>query len=77
MTNEMLIVSMFCGLVKFNHEKIILNSNGWATATTKSRMNQTSNQFDLGYQVFQKDYAWYVDFNGKSHDFFDGITLDR
>ena len=36
-------------VVRFNHEHIILNSGGYRTATTKTRMNQASNQFDLGY----------------------------
>jgi hypothetical protein len=30
------------------------------TATTKLRMNQASNQFNLGFSVYQKDYRWYV-----------------
>jgi len=64
-------------VVKFNHEKIILNSGGWNTATTKSRMNQASNQFDLEYYVFQKDFAWYVDFKGKTVDFKDRMELNR
>lgn len=41
--------------------KIILNTGGWFTSTTKSRMNQASNQWGLGYKVYQKDYQWYVD----------------
>lgn len=47
-------------IVEFNHEKIILNSGGWYTATTKTRMNQTSSQFDLGFSISQKDYEWRV-----------------
>lgn len=64
-------------VVKFSPEKIILNSNGWNTATTKNRMNQTSNQFDLGYRVFQKDYSWYVDFKGETFDYSDHMELNR
>lgn len=39
---------------------IILNTGGWKTATTKLRMNQASNQFGLGYQVYQQNHSWYV-----------------
>ena len=62
-------------VVKFNHEKVILNSNGWGTVTTKVRMNQTSNQFGLGYYVFQEDFTWYVDFKGKTIDYYDHMEL--
>tara|TARA_R100001530_G_C4220523_1_gene129808 strand:- start:43 stop:426 length:384 start_codon:yes stop_codon:yes gene_type:complete len=64
-------------VVKFNHNEIILNSGGWETVTTKSRMNQTSNQFDLGFRVYQKDYEWFVECCGKIYDFFDGMRIDR
>jgi hypothetical protein len=47
-------------VVKFNHAKIILNHGGYKTITTKLRMNQTSNQFNLGFRVYQKDFDWFV-----------------
>ena len=47
-------------VVKFNCCVIDLNTGGWDTATTKVRMNQTSNQFNLGFKVFQKDYQWFA-----------------
>lgn len=49
-------------VVKFNDKEIILDSNGWRTATTRSRMNQASNQFDLNFGVFQKKGEWFVRF---------------
>lgn len=56
---------------------IRLATNGYKTVTTKARMNQASNQYDLGYCVYQKDYAWYVDYKGETHDFNeDAITLN-
>jgi len=64
-------------VVKFNHDKIILNSNGWETHTTKQRMNQASNQYGLGYQVFQKDYIWFVNYEGFTIQFYDGMELTR
>ena len=64
-------------VVKFNHNEIILNSGGWETVTTKSRMNQTSNQFDLGFNVYQKDFEWFVNYNGKDYYYVDGMRIDR
>lgn len=39
---------------------ITLNHGGWMSNTTKLRMNQASNQYRLGYQVFQKNGRWFV-----------------
>jgi len=64
-------------VVTFDKHKIELDSGGWDTATTKTRMNQTSNQFGLGFQVFQKEFKWFVDFKDKTLDFFDGMILNR
>jgi len=44
----------------FGDKEIILTTNGWYTPTTKTRMNQASAQFNLGFQVFQKKWQWYV-----------------
>lgn len=74
MTN---VVYHSTAVVKFDSKKIILSSGGWHTNTTKTRMNQASNQYGLGFNVYQKDFAWFVDFKGKTHDFEDGLTLDR
>ena len=56
-------------IVKFNNERIILNTGGWSTVTTKLRMNQASNQFGLGYNVYQKDFNWFVEYQGKTIPF--------
>lgn len=63
-------------VVKFNDFEIILNSGGWYTDTTKTRMNQASNQYRLGYKVFQKDFDWFVDYNGTTIPF-NNNTLER
>ena len=47
-------------VVQFDSLYITLNTGGWETATTKLRMNQTSNQFGLGFSVYQKDFQWFV-----------------
>ena len=65
-------------VVRFNTAEIILNTGGWFTNTTKTRMNQASNQFNLGYRVWQKDFIWYVSYGGKDYEFDgDAITLKR
>jgi len=47
-------------VVKVTPKEIVLNTGGWMSNTTKLRMNQASNQFGLGYQVYQRDFRWYV-----------------
>lgn len=60
---------------------IILDTGGWRTNTTKLRMNQASQQFNLGYSVYQKDHRWFVssghdepdvEFNGYTHTILSG-----
>ena len=65
-------------VVRFNPRCIILKHNGHTTATTKTRMNQTSRQFGLGFEVFQKDFDWFVTYKGKTHPWsFDPMYLER
>jgi len=64
-------------VVKFNSREIILDSGGGHTQTTKARMNQASEQYDLGYQVYQRDYDWFVDYQGQTLEFYDGMVLTR
>lgn len=64
-------------VVKYNEDKIVLDSGGWMTATTKTRMNQASNQFGLGYRVFQKKGDWFVHHKGKDINFSDDMVLMR
>lgn len=55
---------------------IILRTGGWRTATTKLRMNQAFNQFDLPYSVYQKKSDWFVWIRGTdTHIPFDDDTL--
>ena len=51
-------------VVAFDTKRVILHSGGYQTATTKLRMNQAANQFALGFQVFQRNYDWFVRFDG-------------
>lgn len=64
-------------VVAFSPTTILLDSGGWRTPTTKTRMNQTSKQFELGFTVYQRDFEWYVEFNGKEIEFTDRMVLER
>lgn len=63
-------------VVKYGNGNITLNSGGWMTPTTKKRMNQTSETFGLGFKVFQKAGAWFVDYKGNTLDFADNMQLN-
>jgi hypothetical protein len=66
-------------VVKFNDQKVILNTGGWQTQTTVRRMNQASNQFKLGYKVFQRNFNLFVtDRLGCTLEFMNGkVTVYR
>lgn len=65
-------------VVEFSDSWILLNNGGYKTQTTKTRMNQASNQFNLGYRVYQKNYIWYVDYKNKTFQFEgDEMSLSR
>jgi hypothetical protein len=56
-------------VVAFDNKKIMLNTGGWKTPTTKLRMNQAANQFGLDYRVYQENFQWYADFKGRQIPF--------
>jgi hypothetical protein len=64
-------------IVRWDQYRIILNSGGWETATTKKKMNQASYQFNLGYSVYQEDFIWHVSIDGIDYDFRDGMIILR
>tara|TARA_R110000824_G_C15029266_1_gene659182 strand:+ start:304 stop:615 length:312 start_codon:yes stop_codon:yes gene_type:complete len=70
-TNEDYMVVRYwdTAIVRFNESHTILNTGGYDTATTKLRMNQASNQFNLGYRVYQKNFNWFVEYEGKTIPF--------
>ena len=47
-------------VVTFNHAEVTLNTGGYFTSTTKKRMNQSSDEFSLGFAVFQKNFEFFV-----------------
>ena len=62
-------------VVSFNNHTILLKTGGYKTRTTKLRMNQASQVFNLGFEVFQKDFIWYVKFNGVTKEFEDNTMV--
>jgi hypothetical protein len=55
---------------------VTLNTGGWNTVTTRARMNQAANEFNLGFRVFQEKHSLYVRvFDSKPYDFAIGHTL--
>lgn len=51
-------------VVTFDDKTITLDHGGWMSNTTKTRMNQTANQFDLRFGVYQDDYKWFINIYG-------------
>lgn len=61
-------------VVRVNVAHVILNSGGWKTATTRTRINQAARQLGFGYSVTQIRGVWYtngVAWQGRA------ITIDR
>jgi hypothetical protein len=46
---------------------------GWQSRTTKSRLNAILRP--LGWGIFQKDYEWFVNYNGENVPFESGMIL--
>jgi hypothetical protein len=56
---------------------IELFDGGYQTATTKSRLNAILSAFGMdGERVFQKNFNWFVNYNGSPIPFFSGMRLN-
>lgn len=65
-------------IVEFDAECIILRTGGWRSVTTKRKMNQAANQFDLGYSVSQIAGDWFVRTSSGEYEFSgDAVKIDR
>jgi len=64
-------------VISFNDKSIQLNTNGWHTVTTKRRINQASNQYNLGIGVYQSEGNWYVSKGDKVILFIDNMIIPR
>lgn len=54
---------------------IVLNTGGYFTATTKTRMNQFSNQYNLKFKVYAKRGDWFVSIGSKIVLFQNGVAV--
>jgi hypothetical protein len=43
---------------------ITLDSGGWRSSTTKTRINQAASQLHLRFRVSQSDFQWFVSVDG-------------
>jgi hypothetical protein len=65
-------------VVSFSPTQVILRSGGWLTVTTKKRMNDTSREYGLGFDVYQKRGDWFVKLpSGKVVPFRDQMVISR
>ena len=53
---------------------VVLDSGGWRTQTTKTRMNQASHQLGLCFSVYASRGTWYVDCWRSSEDYDNRVT---
>ena len=58
-----------------NTQALKLNTGGWATVTTKSRLNAILSELITGARVFQRAFNWFLNYNNVPHDFMDGMIL--
>ena len=58
-----------------NTKAVKLDSCGYETNTTKSRLNALLDEVKYGARVYQKNWEWFVQFNNEATSFFDGIVL--
>ena len=58
-----------------NLKAVKLNTGGWHSNTTKSRLNAILQEVKYGASVFQKNFNWFLSYNNQTVDFFDGMIL--
>ena len=64
-------------IATFCHETraVKINSCGYQTVTTKSRLNALLEEVKYGCKVFQKNWDWFVNYNNQTTLFRDGMIL--
>ena len=60
-----------------NTQALKLNSGGYTTVTTKSRLNAILDELITGARVFQHKFNWYLSYNNQTVDFWDGMILSQ
>ena len=59
------------------NQALKLNTGGYTTVTTKSRLNAILDELMYGAKVFQKNWDWYLSYNNQTVDFWDGMILSN
>ena len=52
-----------------------LSSCGYETVTTKSRLNAILEEVKYGCKVFQKQFEWFIRYQGQTESFWNGMIL--
>ena len=60
-----------------NTQALKLNTGGWYSVTTKSRLNAILQGLIAGASVYQKNFEWFLSYNNQTHDFNDGMILSQ
>ena len=60
-----------------NTQALKLNTGGWHSVTTKSRLNAILQELITGASVFQRQFDWYLSYNNLTVDFNDGMILSQ
>ena len=58
-----------------NTKAVKLNTGGWHSNTTKSRLNAILQGLIGCASVYQKNWNWFLSYNNSTHDFNDGMIL--
>ena len=58
-----------------NTQALKLNTGGWHSVTTISRLNAILSELIAGASVFQKNFDWYLSYNNQTVDFWDNMIL--
>ena len=58
-----------------NTQAIKLNTGGWHSNTTKSRLNAILQELIAGARVYQKNFNWFLSYHNVDVDFWDGMIL--
>ena len=61
--------------VDHNTKAVKLDSCGYETVTTKSRLNAILEEVKYGCKVFQKQFEWFVSYQGQTESFWNGMIL--
>lgn len=61
-------------IIKWQGNRIILNTGEWFTVTTKARLNEF---LPDNIKIYQKNRKWYIDNKGQKIEFFDGIEINQ